>query len=104
MEYKTDAQRRMSEVLHSLEMDATYYETEGFFIVKQGKGAKKEPGEKFLLHEGDLKDEEIAGTLNKAYTCISFTPAGKMTYDADGEKVEVKLCQNCGTFFLSRKR
>lgn len=102
MEYKTDAQRRMSEVLHSLEMDSTYYETEGFFIVKQGKGSKKEPGEKFLLHEGDLKDEEIAGTLNKAYTCISFTPAGKMTYDADGEKVEVKLCQNCGTFFLSR--
>lgn len=103
MEYKTDAQRRMDEVLLSLEMHATYYEADGFFIVKQGKGTKKKKKEKFLIHEGDFQDEEISGTLKKAYTCITFTPAGKMTYDADGEKVIVKMCKNCGKIFLSRK-
>ncbi len=103
MEYKTDAQRRMDEVLLSLELRATYYEADGFFIVKQGKGTKKKKKEKFLIHEGDFQDEEISATLKKAYTCITFTPAGKMTYDTDGEKVIVKMCKNCGKIFLSRK-
>lgn len=103
MEYKTDAQRRMAEVLLSLELRATYYEADGFFIVTQGKRTKKKKKEKFLIHEGDFQDEEISGTLKKAYTCITFTPAGKMTYDTDGEKVIVKMCKNCGKIFLSRK-
>lgn len=103
MEYKTDAQRRMAEVLLSLELRATYYEADGFFIVTQGKRTKKKKKEKFLIHEGDFQDEEISSTLKKAYTCITFTPAGKMTYDTDGEKVIVKMCKNCGKIFLSRK-
>ncbi len=77
MEYKTDAQRRMDEVLLSLEMHATYYEADGFFIVKQGKGTKKKKKEKFLIHEGDFQDEEISGTLKKSVYLHHFYPGRK---------------------------
>ncbi len=56
MNYKTDVQRRMAEVLDALHIKAAYYEKDGFFVIGKGK---------FFIYEEepDLASGRISGAL-----------------------------------------
>lgn len=93
MKYKTDVQRRLSEILDELRINATYNPKEGFFtIIDSG----------FLIIEDELENHDDDNSNLNTDNLIRIFDDGTLRF-INGSGVSIKYCKVCNKFSIGHK-
>lgn len=96
MEYKTENQNRMAQVLKALDFKFEYFEKPGFFLIRE---------ERILIYEENiLKSPESSRMCyyKNKYEFVVLQNNGILQYE-DGSKAVIKKCNSCKKFYFVKK-
>ena len=93
MEYKTEVQRRLAEVLDELNIKATYYNKDGVFSIEEGG---------FIIYEDEalIPNSKIAEQAPR--NMIRIFEDGTLRF-MDNSEVSLKYCKACQKFTFGKK-
>lgn len=93
MNYNTETQRRISEVLETLGFyDAEYISDQGYFILKSEKVIITDKDSNRFAHQIDRRN----------YTTL-YVNNDQLIYENDNSPALIKFCNNCHKFFFDKK-
>ena len=90
MNYKTEVQRRLAEILDELKIESTYFKKDGIFQIEQGS---------YIIYEDEaLVPQSDSFPVNM----IKISEDGELRF-SDGGEVSIKYCKDCKKFSIGRK-
>ena len=93
MEYKTEVQRRLGEVLDELNIKATYYNKDGVFSIEEGG---------FIIYEDEALIPNSKTAEQAPNNMIRIYEDGTLKF-IDNSEVTLKYCKTCQKFSVGRK-
>ena len=93
MDYKTEVQRRLAEILDKLNIEATYYNKDGAFFIRRSG---------YVIVEDKDLFSNLKNPNNKSVYMIRIFQDGTLRF-ADNSEVSLKYCNTCQRFSLDRK-
>ena len=93
MEYKTEVQRRLGEVLDELNIKSTYYNKDGVFSIEEGN---------FIIYEDETLIPNSKTAEQAPHNMIRIFEDGTLKF-MDNSEVSLKYCKTCKKFSFGRK-
>ena len=93
MEYKTDVQRRLAEILDELKIKATYYNKDGIFSLEDSG---------YIIYEDDSLIPNSKTSEQAPINMIRIYEDGTLKF-IDNSEVTLKYCKTCQKFSFGRK-
>ena len=93
MEYKTDVQRRLAEILDELKIKATYYNKDGIFSLEDSG---------YIIYEDDSLVPNSKTSEQAPINMIRIYEDGTLKF-IDNSEVTLKYCKTCQKFSFGRK-
>ena len=93
MNYKTEVQRRLAEILDELKIKATYFNKDGVFFINDSK---------YVIIEDETQVPSFSASANHSSNMIRIYQDGTLRF-LDNSEVSLKYCKTCEKFSFGRK-